>query len=440
MANKGTLLVVDDTPASLKLLTEILRGEGYDVRSAISGELALTAAITEPPDLVLLDILMPEMDGFEVCRKLKARPETCYVPVIFVSALSETTEKVQGFGLGAVDFVNKPYQREELLARINTHLNVRKMQKHISAQNAQLRANEIQLVAQSRELEQARKAAQQESDNSLRLALEAGKLGNWEMNLAADTAKSSRRNNEIFGFNRTPPDWGLNAFLRSVVPEDRAWVASEFQTNIERNSNFHFDCRIHREDGELRWIEIHAEPFQEAANKPPRLYGITIDVTERKRNDEQLKFHPHHDPLTKLPSRLLMEDRFSQAAIRAGRTKSKAALLFVDLDNLSSIIDARGHSIGDAVIDTVATRLMNCVEETDSVGRLGIGEFLIMRPDLNDDADLPAFMDKVRKCLPAQVVVGSLNVSVSASVGIAVYPDDGGTFDALTIKGRASMR
>lgn len=131
MPEQGKILAVDDTPASLKLLTDILKKEGYDVRSAISGELALRSARANPPELVLLDIRMPEMDGFEVCRRLKAQPETRHVPVIFVSALTDTDEKVHGFELGAVDFVTKPYQREELLARVHTHLEVDRLRNHL---------------------------------------------------------------------------------------------------------------------------------------------------------------------------------------------------------------------------------------------------------------------------------------------------------------------
>lgn len=131
MTNKGRILAVDDTPASLKLLSDILNEEGYEVRAAINGELALRAATNNPPELVLLDIRMPGMDGFEVCRQLKAHPKTCGVPVIFVSAISETGEKVQGFELGAVDFVTKPYQREELLARVRTHLEVNRLRNHL---------------------------------------------------------------------------------------------------------------------------------------------------------------------------------------------------------------------------------------------------------------------------------------------------------------------
>lgn len=131
MSSKGRILAVDDTPASLRLLTDILHSEGYEVRSAIRGELALHAAQNSPPDLVLLDIRMPEMDGFEVCRRLKETPTTRDIPVIFVSAISETDEKVRGFEVGAVDFVTKPYQRDELLARVRTHLELNRLRHHL---------------------------------------------------------------------------------------------------------------------------------------------------------------------------------------------------------------------------------------------------------------------------------------------------------------------
>ena len=147
----GKILAVDDTPASLRLLTEILSEEGYEVRSAINGEIALRSAFANPPELVLLDIRMPDMDGFEVCRRLKAVPETGDVPVIFVSAISDTDEKVQGFELGAVDFVTKPYQREELLARVRTHLEVTRLRNHlvelVDERTRELRESEKRLRA-----------------------------------------------------------------------------------------------------------------------------------------------------------------------------------------------------------------------------------------------------------------------------------------------------
>lgn len=149
MTDKAKILAVDDTPASLRLLTDILTAEGYAVRSAISGELALRAAASSPPELVLLDIRMPDMDGYEVCRRLKAQPATRDAPVIFVSAVLETSEKVKGFELGAVDFVTKPYQRDELLARVRTHLELIHLRNHledlVEERTAALRESEKKL-------------------------------------------------------------------------------------------------------------------------------------------------------------------------------------------------------------------------------------------------------------------------------------------------------
>lgn len=149
MVSKGKILAVDDTPASLRLLTELLENEGYEVRSALSGELALLSATSNPPELILLDIRMPEIDGFEVCRHLKSQPETHDIPVIFISSLSETDDKVQGFQLGAVDFVVKPYQKEELLARVSTHLQVVRLNNHLeellAERTAELLKSEVKL-------------------------------------------------------------------------------------------------------------------------------------------------------------------------------------------------------------------------------------------------------------------------------------------------------
>ncbi|MDD5404859.1 MAG: response regulator [Sulfuricella sp.] len=124
----GEILIVEDTLASLQLLSDLLTQAGYAVRQAQDGEMALLSARQRPPELVLLDIRMPGINGYEVCRQLKADPRTRDVPVIFLSALHETENKVQGFRLGAVDFIAKPYQPDEVLARVRTHIELRRLQ------------------------------------------------------------------------------------------------------------------------------------------------------------------------------------------------------------------------------------------------------------------------------------------------------------------------
>ena len=134
-----SVLMVDDTPANLEMLSEMLKGRGYKVRAAVSGKAALQAARNDPPDLILLDINMPEMNGYEVCENLKADPRLKEIPVIFLSALTETIDKVKAFGTGGVDYITKPFQFEEVEARIETHLELRRQKQSLQEAYDKLR-------------------------------------------------------------------------------------------------------------------------------------------------------------------------------------------------------------------------------------------------------------------------------------------------------------
>ena len=133
-----SILIVDDTPANLRLLSQMLAEQGYGVRAVTSGARALASARAAPPDLVLLDIKMPGMNGYEVCEHLKADPLTRNIPVIFISALDEIQDKVQAFAVGGVDYITKPFQFKEVLARTETHLSLRKLQKQLRDSNRKM--------------------------------------------------------------------------------------------------------------------------------------------------------------------------------------------------------------------------------------------------------------------------------------------------------------
>ncbi len=149
---KPRILIVDDDPLNIKLMMTELPAEKFGTLSATEGSQAIRIALNELPDLILLDIMMPEMDGFEVCQRLKSREESKEIPVIFLSSLTGLEEKVRGFGLGAVDFISKPFQREELLARVWTHLELSRLRTKLEAQVAE---RTIQLHRLTEELKQS---------------------------------------------------------------------------------------------------------------------------------------------------------------------------------------------------------------------------------------------------------------------------------------------
>ena len=140
MSREGVpnVIIVDDTPANLQLLTGMLKERGYKVRPVPSGKLALQAAKNDPPDLILLDIMMPEMDGYEVCERLKADDKLKEISVIFISALNETMDKVRAFSVGGVDYVTKPFQFEEVNARVSTHLELQRQRRKLKENYEQL--------------------------------------------------------------------------------------------------------------------------------------------------------------------------------------------------------------------------------------------------------------------------------------------------------------
>ncbi|MFA5530587.1 MAG: response regulator, partial [Thiohalomonadaceae bacterium] len=152
------ILIVDDTPGSLDLLNNLLSGAGYVVRAAQDGRMALRSARARPPDLMLLDIRMPHMDGYELCRLLKQDPATRDIPVIFLSALRETVDMVKGFAVGAVDYIAKPFQPDEVLARVKTHVELYQLQtqleEKVEHRTEQLRHSQSELKASQARLQE----------------------------------------------------------------------------------------------------------------------------------------------------------------------------------------------------------------------------------------------------------------------------------------------
>ncbi len=147
--SKGVILIVDDQPVSLRLLLAFMERQGFTVLVAASGEEALAVIGETRPDLILLDVLMPALNGFDICRLLKEQEETADIPVIFVTALTNLEDKVKGFAAGGVDYVTKPFQHQEVLARVVTHLNLARLRKELESKNRQLQTalDEIRQLA-----------------------------------------------------------------------------------------------------------------------------------------------------------------------------------------------------------------------------------------------------------------------------------------------------
>jgi diguanylate cyclase (GGDEF)-like protein len=201
---QGTLLIVDDTPTNLEILVDYLAEQGFDISVAMVGYSAIEQIHDVRPDIILMDVSMPGIDGFETCRRLKANPETANIPVIFMTALSDTADKVKGFSIGAVDYVTKPLQHEEVLARVTTHLTLRRLQVRLEENNARLQ----QEIVERKRVEAALRSANDQLERQA-----------WELKNQYEIVDKLAVTDDVSGFHNTR---FLHQFLDQLLTRPHA--------------------------------------------------------------------------------------------------------------------------------------------------------------------------------------------------------------------------
>ncbi len=255
------VLVVDDTQESLRLLTEILEAEMYKVRSASSGRIALMSASVEAPDIILLDVNMPDMNGYEVCRQLKKDPALKTIPVIFISALDTTEDKVSGFNAGGVDYITKPYQSVEVLARVGTHLELQRFRKQLA-----------------RQLRESKELMQSLIDNSIAVIYLKDAEGKYLL--------INRRFEELFHVQQ---DDIAGKSDYDVFPKETADAFHALdQRVLDAGKPLTEEEVAPHDDGPHTYISTKA-PLLDEAGKPYAVCGISTDITERKQAEEEVR-------------------------------------------------------------------------------------------------------------------------------------------------------
>ena len=433
---KGEVLIVEDTPASLKLLSDLLTEAGYYVRQAPNGELALWTAQSRPPELILLDVRMPGIDGFEVCRRLKADPALSQVPVIFLSAQHDTDDKVRGFALGAVDFIAKPFQTEEILARTDAHVRLGRAQKALAAERASLEERVAERTAElAREVEQRRA-----NEEFLRLASQVFEATQDAIVVTDREGRIVATNpafTQISGYTAQEA-MGQSVGVLHAGNQDPATFELMVQS-IVGTGHWSGEILARRKNGETYPGLLSASVVRDEAGHVVNHVAVFMDITERKAEQHLIDFLSNHDALTGLPNRMLARQRFEQTLAAARREGRCVAVMCLDLDRFKSINDSYGHDMGDQALKAVATFLNGVVREGDTVTRQGGDEFQII---VSDDAQLGATMALAQKILSGlrkELMLDEQQLTVTSSIGIAVSLTDGDSFDELVRNGDTAL-
>ncbi len=281
-AIKGTILIVDDTPTNLEVLFDFLNNAGFKVLFAEDGESAIDKANYAAPDLILLDILMPGIDGFETCRRLKAREATGSIPVIFLTALTDTVDKVKGFSLGAVDFITKPLQYEEVLARVETHLQLQTLTQQLQTQNEQL---EREIQERQRAQEELRR-----SEERFQLIAQATNDAIWDWNLVTNMVWWNEGIQKLFGYPISEVGKHSAWWYEQIQPDDRERIKADIHAAIDQgHHSWASEYRFRRADGLYACVFDRGYIIYDRDGAPTRMIGGMTDITDRKQAEAAIK-------------------------------------------------------------------------------------------------------------------------------------------------------
>ena len=286
----GTILVVDDDPTSLELLRALLSAEGHQVRRAESGEMALASVSAQPPDLIIADVRLPDMNGVDFYRRLKGLKESAFSQLILMSAAMDRKARIEGLALGVVDFISKPFEREEILARVRTHLELGRLRgqvdMHVAQKTAELSAAVIRLQREIADRARVEEALR-ESDERFRSLANTAPVLMWA---AGPDKLCIFFNRSWLNFTGRTMEQELgNGWTESVHPDDLDRCLATYASSFNARRAFKMEYRLRRRDGEYRWILDEAVPHIQPGGDFRGYVGFCTDVTHlRVKQQEDL--------------------------------------------------------------------------------------------------------------------------------------------------------
>jgi len=375
----GTILIADDRPENLRVLSTLLTERGYKVKKAIDGESSLIAAKFNPPDLILLDIKMPGMDGYEVCRQLKADPKTKEIPVIFISALDEIFNKVEAFKIGGIDYITKPFQEEEVIARIDGQMVIQRQKRLLEQKHQKLR-HEIKNRKEAEAiLYQSRALISSVLNSSLDGIAGMEAIRNTKTGKIIDFRCLVVNPVMARIFNREPEDLRGKLVFKRFLHKLRSNLFDAFAEVVETGKPLERD--FYYESSHSRsWYHFVAVKLGDG-------FAVTVrDITDRKLMELELQRLATLDGLTGVANRRSFDLAIAGEWNRCFQEKKPLSLILCDVDYFKKYNDLYGHQMGDDCLIKVARVLQTAVKRpTDVVARYGGEEFAIILP--NTDAE-----------------------------------------------------
>jgi diguanylate cyclase (GGDEF)-like protein len=409
------LLIVDDDLLLRSMAAKTLQHAGFMVQDASSGEEALALFDRGPHDLVLLDVMMPGLDGYEVCRRIRATVAGARVPILMLTGLNDTESIELAYRFGATDFITKPINWTLLSHRVRYALRV---------------ALAAEAMRRSRE--------------SLASAQRLAGMGNWAV-LVDGRMECSAELARLFG---APGDAevfdSVHAFGARIVAADRERVQQARAEVVAHGTAYELEFCVTRFDGAVRTVFEQATAGVANSGRAIVMEGITQDITERVQSRERIQQLAHYDATTGLPNRQFFAELAAPSLDRARRSGERCAVLHVDIDRFKGVNDAFGRTQGDVVLQAVAERLRSWIRGGDLasaapapaehglLARVGSNAFTLLITDLDGQAQAGVVTQRLLDAIAQPIHVQAQTLVLTASIGIALFPNDAQDLAGLT--------
>ncbi len=397
--SKAHILLVDDDEGFRLTTGEALRGAGFIVNEAASGKQALGKIHEHLPDLILLDALMPDMNGFEVCQQLKDQPDTAAIPIMMVTGLEDTESVNHAFQSGADSFASKPLNYTVLIHRLQFQLR--------AAQNI---------------------IALHENKEHLAIAQRMAKLGHWRWDANKDEFIVSDQLITMLTPTHSDACSNINSYLEHIHPDDRQSIYDSIMAAVHGAPTQAADFRLITDNNSETIVHQEIALLTQNSNV---LLGTVQDITQQHKAEQRIRQLAYFDELTGIASRAYFYQYIENQIKGALRHEEKFNLLYLDLDGFKDINDSLGHNTGDKLLVAIASRLQNLMRDSDFVARLSGDEFCIFIDNVYDEYDAAALAERCLHEINQPLKLDKQSIRPRCSIGIARYPEDGRDLQTL---------
>ena len=418
--DKRKILVVDDVPTNIAVLTEILMSD-YKLVCATNGKDALKLSLSSAPDLILLDIMMPEMDGYEVCRQLKSHDMTVNIPVVFLTAKKEEEDEVKGLELGAVDYISKPFSSVILRHKVRIHIELKlhrdNLEDIIRERTIEISKSHHKLHQEITERIQIQKALIEQRAYFMQL-FENSPHAIMIVEPDGKVVAVNKGFEKIFGY---AVEEIIGQYSKNlIVPEDLVAEDETYHQNILCGKIICKETFRLRKNGEL----IPVTFLGYSAFVKDKVEGVFIlyeDISERKKFEAQILHQSFHDALTGVPNRALLKERLNRSLERSKRRKEyQFAVLMIDIDNFKSVNDSIGHLAGDKLLIQYADQIKQCIRSTDTIARMGGDEFAVLLEEFNSPREVFKIARRISNIGKSSFFIERNEIKISASIGMVI--------------------